>query len=228
MEGSRTDLAKWFIAFYLISCPNSISALQLSKKIDVTYKTAWLILQKIRHAISVEDAACPLVGSVYVNLAQYSPRPRSIEETKKGHPLYVGAAMNENHEPIYVKMKLVAEEFLYKGPVFKGIRKMGKKAFIEEHIEPNPAQLDFRDLFSFKHKSIYRLFRETRFWMMKTFHGLCGRHLQGYFNEYCYRINASLKRQSVFENLVGLCATSRKITYADIAHRWSPVILWGY
>lgn len=41
-QGTRTPLHLWFQAIWLHSRPLSINALQLSKKIHVTYKTAWL------------------------------------------------------------------------------------------------------------------------------------------------------------------------------------------
>lgn len=48
-EGTKLPLRKWFIAIYLIcNHKKSISATQLAKDINVTLKTAWFMLQKIR------------------------------------------------------------------------------------------------------------------------------------------------------------------------------------
>jgi transposase-like protein len=48
MENSSTDLRKWFTAFYLVSRQWGISAVELRDRIEVTYKTAWLMLMFIR------------------------------------------------------------------------------------------------------------------------------------------------------------------------------------
>ncbi len=48
-EGSHISLRKWFLAIYLfLSHKKGISSIQLSKDIDVTQKTAWFMLQRIR------------------------------------------------------------------------------------------------------------------------------------------------------------------------------------
>jgi hypothetical protein len=49
---TRTHLTKWFLAIYLITHDKSgVSAIRLSKKLEVSYKTAWLMLHKIRQSM---------------------------------------------------------------------------------------------------------------------------------------------------------------------------------
>lgn len=48
-EGSRIPLRKWFLAIYIfLSHKKGLSSVQLAKDIDVTQKTAWFMLQRIR------------------------------------------------------------------------------------------------------------------------------------------------------------------------------------
>jgi len=55
-DNSKVDLQKWFIAIYLITGHSKgISSVQLSKDIDVTQKTAWFMLQRIRNCFGIED-----------------------------------------------------------------------------------------------------------------------------------------------------------------------------
>ena len=50
-ERSKVPLHKWLYAMYfLVTARKGISSLQLSKEIDVTQKTAWFILQRLREA----------------------------------------------------------------------------------------------------------------------------------------------------------------------------------
>lgn len=50
-ENSKVPLTKWFLAIYLItSRKKGISSIQLAKDVDVTQKTAWYLLHKIRGA----------------------------------------------------------------------------------------------------------------------------------------------------------------------------------
>ena len=49
-ENTKLPLRKWFMAMYLISShKKGISSVQLAQDIQVTQKTAWFILHKIRH-----------------------------------------------------------------------------------------------------------------------------------------------------------------------------------
>ena len=55
-EGSRISLEKWFIAMYLISShKKGISSCQLGRDLNVTQKTAWNMLHKIRNLFAQED-----------------------------------------------------------------------------------------------------------------------------------------------------------------------------
>lgn len=53
LENSNVDISKWFVALYLcLSNKKGISSYQLSSYIEVTQKTAWFMLQRIRNAIN--------------------------------------------------------------------------------------------------------------------------------------------------------------------------------
>jgi hypothetical protein len=56
MHRSKLPLTVWFwAAFLLATHSNGISALQLSKQLGVTYKTAWLLLAKLRRCLVDPD-----------------------------------------------------------------------------------------------------------------------------------------------------------------------------
>lgn len=174
--------------------------------------------------MSVEDASCPLSGSVYVNEARYG-RIRGIESIRNQLPVFVGASIDRDNEPLYIKMKIISREYLANTGGSKYVLTRGKKAFINDHIEPNTTHLDFSAMYKFKEKkTLFRLYKEAFQWMNDTFHGMGGGHMQAYFNEFCYRMNQRLKKQSIFENLVQLCTSCKKITYANLTDRWAPVL----
>ena len=55
-ERSHVPLDKWLLAMYLLTTArNGVSSLQLSKKIGVTQKTAWFMLQRLREACGNGD-----------------------------------------------------------------------------------------------------------------------------------------------------------------------------
>ncbi len=77
MHGTHLPLRTWFIAAYLMAThSNSISALQLQSKIGVTYKTAWLLLHKLRRCM-VDPDRKPLYGLVEVDETSIGLRTKS-------------------------------------------------------------------------------------------------------------------------------------------------------
>lgn len=67
MHGTHLPLRKWFLAAYMVAThSNGISALQLQPKIGVGYKTAWLLLHKLRRAM-VDPDRTPLEGVIEID-----------------------------------------------------------------------------------------------------------------------------------------------------------------
>ena len=59
---TRTDLAKWFVAAYLMGRDKrGVSAKFLQRELVVAYQTAWTMAHKLRHGLS-EDPTRPLRG----------------------------------------------------------------------------------------------------------------------------------------------------------------------
>lgn len=56
MEGSKTSLQKWFYIIYeVVQSKNCVSALEVKRKIGVTYKCAWRMMHRIRERMGCED-----------------------------------------------------------------------------------------------------------------------------------------------------------------------------
>ncbi len=82
-ENTKIPLRKWFMAMYLISShKKGISSHQLSRDIDVTQKTAWFILHKIRTLFAQDDTVA-LCGDVECDEAYIGGRERNKHEWKR-------------------------------------------------------------------------------------------------------------------------------------------------
>jgi hypothetical protein len=217
MEGSPTPLRKWLLALYLISQETlKTNATELSRILQVTYKTGWLILHKIRHAMGEADADIQLSGHVSVTSAIYGTQPNSHTFTRlpQESPALVGVSMNNKLEPEYVKIKLVQDTHLKENEISRS----GMKAFTEANVEEK-ATTDFviKRYVPLIQRPTYSLFKASRNWIHNTFRGLGKRHLQAYLNEFCYRMNMKLRRSSsVFTELMRHCISSQPITYSKL------------
>lgn len=55
-DNTKLGLQKWFLAVYIItSHKKGISSLQLSRDLDITQKSAWFMLQRIRKCFGIEN-----------------------------------------------------------------------------------------------------------------------------------------------------------------------------
>lgn len=78
-EGSKIPLEKWFYAIYIfLSHKKGISNLQLSRNINVTQKTAWFMLNKIRYNMS-EDEIKKFSGIVQMDETYIGAKIRTNE-----------------------------------------------------------------------------------------------------------------------------------------------------
>jgi transposase-like protein len=84
-EDSALPLQKWFMAIYILTAhKKGISSLQLSRDINVTQKTAWFMLHRIRYAVKVKSFDKPLMGTIeadetYVGGKKHGTRGRGSE-----------------------------------------------------------------------------------------------------------------------------------------------------
>ena len=84
-ECSRLPLRKWLFAMYLIqTARKSVSALQLSKELDTTYRAAWFMAHRIRHACGPDDDL--LTGKVEVDETFVGGLDSNRHESKKRRP----------------------------------------------------------------------------------------------------------------------------------------------
>ena len=125
MHRTRTPLLKWFWAIFLVSNDKrGISALQLSKKIEVSYWVAWTMLHKIRQAMKDRDASYQLAGLIEVD-DSYIGGSSQGGGGKKGRgtnrtPVIV-AASTDGKGIGYAKMEIV--DSLNEGQVRKVLHK---------------------------------------------------------------------------------------------------------
>jgi transposase-like protein len=77
-EDSHIPLRKWLMAFALLcSAKKGISALQLQRELQLgSYRTAWFMAHRIRHAMSMEPLAGLLAGTVEVDETYVGGKPR--------------------------------------------------------------------------------------------------------------------------------------------------------
>ncbi len=67
-EDSKLPLRKWFMAIWLITNhPKGIASTTLAKDLDITQKSAWFVLHRLRHAARTKSFGTKLTGKVEID-----------------------------------------------------------------------------------------------------------------------------------------------------------------
>lgn len=232
MQGTHLPLRKWFLAAYLMAThSNGISALQLQPKIDVTYKTAWLLLHKLRRAM-VNPERTPLSGNVDVDETIIPFGKKRQAEPKGGSSpvgqiFVIGAVERVGNFGVgRIRLKrLEARSRKHIHPFLLENTAPGTKLRTDRNESyvgiPDrtltqinlskavvPAHIHF--------KWIHVVFSNLKKWGLGTFHGFRDKHLDAYLNEFVFRWNRRRRFESAVSTMLGIGQSIEPITYRDI------------
>lgn len=86
MESSHVPLVKWCMAFHLLcSSKKGFSAKQLQRELGLgSYRTAWFMMHRVRHAMNGQPMERPLQGEVEVDETYVGGKPRFKGKGKRG------------------------------------------------------------------------------------------------------------------------------------------------
>lgn len=121
-ENTKISLQVWLIASYLLSShKKGISSLQLAKDLNITQKTAWFILHRLRYASQTESFA-------------NAPRPKLKGEVEADET-YVGGKNKNRHSNKKVK-GTQGRSCVDKTPVIGVVERNGElRAFVVEDVQ---------------------------------------------------------------------------------------------
>lgn len=223
---SHLPLNKWLIAAYLmIESKKGISANQLKRTIDVSYKTAWYLCHRIRKAMT-GAYPFPLEGIVevdetYIGGVQPGKRGRGAG----GKSIVVGAVQREG--------KIILK-------VVKGVDRKSLHAFIRDNVSDDAEAIytdewaayngiaddDRRhetvnhskeewvrgDVHTNSVENIWGLFKRS---IVGTFHKMSAKHLQAYLEEMEWRFN-NRENPWLFRDTVQRLIVSGNVEYKEL------------
>ena len=230
MHRSKLPLTTWFWAAHLMTThSNGMSALQLQDQLGVTYKTAWLLTQKLRCSMLDPDRE-PLEGVVEIDQAEIPFREGDtfFESGNAGKILVIGAV--EVIERDTNKAKPRRKHAKYLDTRSGRVRlKRGTTLLTDGHKS-------FPCLKGYRHDPrvvgkmaahivlpwVHRAFSLMKRWSLGTYHGLRRKHVDTYLNEFVFRYNRRFYRHVSFETLLGLAADKAPASYWDLIKRDNP------
>lgn len=85
-ERSHVPLHKWLYAMHILSNSGRISSSQLAKEIEITQKSAWFVLRRLRSTSEYESLRRAIGGIRQVDVTSFSEEPRNPKVVLRQRP----------------------------------------------------------------------------------------------------------------------------------------------
>jgi transposase-like protein len=235
LHNTRTDLRKWFLAGWLLCTQKTgVSAKTLQRELRVGYKTAWLMLQKLRQA-TVRVERSQLSGKVEVDETYIGGQESGVVGRQLVEKALVVIAVELDGKKVgRVRLRLLPDasgdslvgflkECVAPGATvhtddWNGYNGVSAAGFVHRvtPLQHDPERA--RKYFPHVHLVASLLKR----WLVATHQGRVEKeHLQGYLEEYAFRFNRrrSAHVGKVFYRLMEQMVRRKAKTYREIVDR---------
>lgn len=214
----------FFICFEMSTTTKSLSASQTAVRFGVRTITARMFMQKVREAMkSSEDY--PMTGLVnvdeYVVGGYEEGKPgRSYDSTKKKAVCAVELTDQGKVKRFYTfKIPDYSAKSLRK--IFEKHIDINAKVTTDKWKGYNPIAKDYdiTQVLSDKganFKALHVMIHQVKSWIRTTYSWVSEKNINRYFDEFCYRINRSQSKDTIFNNLIKRMVETDNITHRKI------------
>lgn len=205
-EDSRLPLVKWFIAIYLsTSLKKGISSIQLAKYIEITQKSAWFMLQRIREVMKGDFNQFD--GITEIDEAYIGGREGNKHTNKKGKvekSVIVGMVNRDTKQVKAFKVLDSQKEHLLpkvnihnkKGSIiitdtlhaYNDLKKNYKHNTVK-HSAGEYVKTDSRTAYKIHTNTIEGFWSQLKRGVNGIYHWASNKHIQKYVNEFSFRYN---------------------------------------
>lgn len=216
-EHTKLPLAKWFAAMYLAAADKGgISALRLSKMIGVSWPTAQSMLRKLRRAMGDRDRAYWLSGLVEADDALVGgkrsgkrgrgaegKRPVLFAVERKGDRagfLAAQAVDGVTHEQVAAFSRRLGDGLTIRSDAYSGLSVLAR----DHDHEPRPTPPEKADEWL---PLVHLVISNFKRFLIGTFHGVSGKRLQEYLDEFVFRFNRRFWEDQLPDRLVEAAVT---------------------
>ena len=212
------------ITFEMVNSTQSLSALQVSKRYGVSRKTAWLFMHKIRKVLKSSEQY-PLDGNVQVDEftvggKEEGKQGRSYDSNKKkviasvqltddGKVKRVYAMRIDDYSSKSLK-KIFTKHISKEANIFtdkwRGYRPLMSNYNITQNISDNGRSMP----------QIHIIIHQIKSWLRTIHSWVHPEHIDSYLDEFVFRINRSIYKNTIFNKVMERVVNSKHLTYNDI------------
>src|SRR5690625_3170515 len=203
--------------------PQSVSANGMSKRYESRYVTAWLFMREAGKARR-SSGSDPMDGDVLVDEAVCGGREdlkqgRSTDSKKKNIVAAVqkdGSGIKRGYfKPIEdyscASLRVIFDAHISNNAQVMTDKWAGYKPLKKEYNISQQKSDKGRTFFEMN-----TIVHQLKAWMRSSFSNIHKHHIQGYLDEFSYRINRSIHKQTIFDNLISRMVKHKNLTYNDI------------
>ena len=213
----------FLILFEMSTTTKSCSSTVMARKLGINQKTAWLFMSKVRKVMSSTrdyplEGVCE-VDEILIGGKQEGKRGSGAKGKKKASILIEKDSKGGIKRAYGMKIENFSTKELRK--IFD--KHISKKAKVDADLwrayTPLKKEWEIEQSKSNPKKnfqSIHRFIQQVKGWIRGIFHKINDRYLQGYLDEFCFRLNRHLFRNTIFHTLVNKMMNQQAITRTQL------------
>jgi transposase-like protein len=214
----------FFICFEMATTTKSLSSSQTGVRFGIREITARMFMQKVRQAMKSSENF-PMKGNVnvdeYVIGGYEEGKPgRSYDSKKKKAVGAVELTDDGKVKRFYtfqipdysskslrkIFEKHIDKEAKVKTDKWKGYNPLAKEYDITQVLSDKGANF----------KALHVMIHQVKSWIRTTYSWVSEKYINRYFDEFCYRINRSQSKETIFNNLIQRMVRADNITHSEI------------
>jgi transposase-like protein/predicted RNA-binding Zn-ribbon protein involved in translation (DUF1610 family) len=212
------------IVFEMTTSSKSVSSIQMGKRFDVRQGTAWYFMQKVRTAMA-SSQQYPLSEIVHVDEftvggKEQGKQGRSYDSKKKKAVIAVELSKKHQVKRVYVKS---IDDYSAKSltPIFEEHICTSAKVATDKWrgYEPLKKEYDIAQKYSANGKNfkeLHIIIMQLKSWLRAVPTHVSKWHVQKYFDEFCFRINRSQSKQSIFHKTIHRMVNNKPVYHTQI------------
>jgi len=212
------------IVFEMSATTRGISARHMSKRLEISYQASWSFMHKVRIAMKSSESY-PMTGTVQVDEFVYGGKEdlkqgRSSDSKKK--KIVVAVETNNNGGVKRVYFKKIEDysssslETIFEAHIstkakintdkWSGYKPLKKMYNISQEKSDKSNTL----------KELHTIIHQVKSWLRSVYSWMDKGHIEKYLDEFSFRINRSISKQTIFDNLIHRMIDSDIIDYKQI------------
>ena len=217
----------FLIVFEMSTSSKGLSSVQMGKRYGIRQSTAWFFMQKVRNAMK-SSKKYPLSELVHVDEftvggKEEGKQGRSYDSKKKKAVIAVELSERHKIKRVYVKS---IEDYSSKSltPIFEEHISTDAKVITDKWRGYDPLTKLYNitqkeSNMGRNFKELHIIIQQIKSWIRAIPTHVSKEHVQAYYDEFCFRINRSIFKQSIFHKTIKRMVAEKPLFQKQIVRR---------